>query len=269
MGRKLGRHRHRTFNRDAERIRVASVRSGLGAWTRLQAWMTIKPMVRGFWVAARDRSALGGHLTLAGNVDIDLSPYLFQHLVLDGSGDYAHVADTLSLYRILGTESYVDPALRGLTFGGWYRLDSGATPASTTYAHLSKWDGASNKRSYTMYTDGGDAGALKWAISSTGTSTSQTFDTGVTPVINEWYFAVAQFDPSADMYLWHNGTRYSVSTSVASIDSNDNRVEVGAHNTGGSSFDGRVGPQFIAASYIPEEDIRQLYQIGKSIFNTG
>lgn len=231
--------------------------------------------LRGFWPMssvnssgeAVDVSGVGNNLTGNGSLTFDYanSLYLpsFARFVATSSQYLSHVdaAD----FDILGTESYIQPARRGLTVGCWFSPD---IVDGTRQGLVSKYVVGANQRSFSlqMATTSND---LQFSLSSNGTSgaaISATHPGGLS--VAGWYFAVGRFDPSTEVAVFQNGTWERNTTSVpASIFNSTAPFNIGMVD-GGSLFyfDGEIAFAFLCAAHIPDSIIFNLYQATKGIF---
>ncbi len=164
---------------------------------------------------------------------------------------------------ILGTESYVYSARRGLTLGCWFY----PTIVDATARHLvGKFTTTGNQRSYVLRII--STNKLAFSLSADGTSTLTTVTSDVTISTNQWYFAVGQFTPSTEMRLFLNGTWYSNTTSIpASIFDSTAKFTVGAGNDGTNNFfGGDIRNVFVCAGQFSQSVIEDYYNNVKSFF---
>ncbi|MFH1635311.1 MAG: hypothetical protein ABIG63_15070, partial [Chloroflexota bacterium] len=132
-----------------------------------------------------DLCGTGRNLTRNGSLLLsrsDLAPCA----VFDGVGDYLSHADHAD-FDILGTEGYIDGAIRGLTVGGWFYNDN--APAAFE-AFVSKADGTVNS-SYLLYRL--NTGIYRFLIGTGGATV--VADTTAAPAAATWHCVIGRFDP--------------------------------------------------------------------------
>jgi hypothetical protein len=238
------------------------------------------PVLRGFWPTSsvvggptvapggnlNDISGNGLLLTYTGNplygID-ELAPYAD----FDGTGDYftragAGVNDPLDL---LGTETYVDTSLQGMSIGCWVNVDAYANDDGI----ITKGDiaGAAPNINYglELFTVpnrfrlwiGTGAGA---AVVSTATTTTGT-----------WYFVVGRFNHTTkDIDIFVNGV---FATPVATgllggLQNNNSPFNLGTYNNNATyCLDGRISMAFACASFISNAHVRNLYHQTRTLYN--
>lgn len=225
---------------------------------------TLLPGLRGFWPMsaidasgnAMDHSVNGQMLTYNGNGMYDLdnaAPYI----ALDGAGDYLSHVD-IGLYDILGTESYVNTALRGLTFGGWfYHAGMGDSEA-----YISKYSVSGNLSYYLLKNT---ADKVQFIISSNGTAlTSMSLDREI--LVETWTFAVGRFIPGASQSVFVNSEVGTASTTVTSIFNSNAPLQVGNGANNAHYLEGRASLCFLCAAALPSALIGNLYQVSRKLF---
>lgn len=220
------------------------------------------PGLRGYWPMgafdssgnAIDQSGNGRTLTYTGNPGHNFTTQGASYLDLDGTGDFLTRADEAGL-DIIGTESYVNSVVRGLTIGGWFRQDTlGAVDGL-----IGKWTDSGNQQGYLLLTVAGD---ITFAISSTG-STSTQYVHPTTISATTWYFIAGRFDPSTEMAIFLNDDKQVTTTSIpASIFVNSAALQVGVYNAGaaGTTLDGRVSNLFLCAMVLSDTAIDNIFQ---------
>jgi len=223
---------------------------------------TLLPGLRGFWPmsatnengAAIDQSGHNQILVTNGTPVYNFAnvPYVD----LNGTTDYLSHFDT-ALYDILGTESYIDPSLRGLTCGGWIRPNvTGVSNAGL----LSKYGTAGN-RSYLLLILNDKVSML---VSSNGTAqNTKTHDLALS---TGWYFVVGRYVPSTTVDVFVNGDKASLASGVsASAYNGSAELQIGTH-TNTYLFDGRMSLMFLTATALPDSILDNLYQTSRSLF---
>ena len=223
------------------------------------------PGLRGFWPmsafsdtgAALDQSGNVRTLTYNGNISYSytgVAPFSG----FDGTGDYLSRADEAGL-DILGTETYVDTAVRGMSIGGWFYLT-----VSTTQSPMGKWD-TNSQRSYRLVSDGTN---MLFQLSSNGTAT--TTATGPAHGTSEWIFIAGVYEPSTSMTVYVNGTSVEFTTSIpASIFSSTATFAIGSSFATGASLNaitGRASLCFLCTAMISESMVSSLFQSTRGLF---
>lgn len=194
------------------------------------------------------------HLTRNGSPTFNAAQ-LRSIVSFNGTTDYYTHADA-AIFDILGTETHIASALRGLTVGAWI-FPSNALPAATEQ----------------IITKGGTSAYLI-SRGTTGLVNLWISD-GVTPVAVAssaavgigWAFVCGRFDPSTEQKLWINGTTYINTTSIpASIANVSNAFSVGANGGGSSFFGGNVALVFLAQAAVPDIFIDTYFQMTAPLF---
>ena len=225
------------------------------------------PGLRGFWPIsafdsggdAQDQSGHAHHLAYNGNPTYNydgLAPYID----LDGTGDYLSRTDEADL-DIIGTETYVAAAARGLTLGGWFWF-ADATAAIETC--LSKWQAVVGGRSYML--DKTAAGLMRVLVSIDGTAViSQAAGQAVDST--SWVFAVGRFDPSNELAIFTNGTKDELAAGVPNrIHNSGSDFDVGARHGGTDLLTGRASLCFLCAACLSDAIIGSVFQQTRAAF---
>jgi len=159
------------------------------------------PGLRGFWPTssfnetgnAYDLSGQGRTLTYNGNPMYNYDG-LVPYIDLDGTGDYLSRADEAGL-DILGTETYVAAAARGLTTGGWFYFNNAL---GATEGMIAKWNSSlGNHRSYMLRRQAAD-GTIIFRVSDNGVG-SRAAQSTASPTATQWFFVVGRFDPGVEL----------------------------------------------------------------------
>lgn len=221
------------------------------------------PGLRGFWPMssfnengnAYDMSEQNRTLTYNGNPTYNYDNVV-PYIDLDGTGDYLSRADEAGL-DILGTETYVAAAVRGLSWGGWlYPEETG------TLEHiLTKW-GAPGQRAYRISLEANNTFTAN--ISDDGTN----YDTATSAVVamNTWYFVVGRFDPSTEIDIFVNEVEVVQATARASIFNSNTSFEIGSRAAGSGPFQGWASLCFLCATYLSDAIISSLFQQTRAAF---
>lgn len=239
------------------------------AWKSACSAFLALPGLHGFWPmsslgsagAAVDISGQGRELSYNGNPTYNYDG-LMAYIDLDGTGDYLDINDSVAL-SITGTETYIDSAVRGLTFGCWTQT----SVATTEQSIFGKWNSVGDNRSYNLKTSAADRFQLQ--ITNLGTladidavNDSVDYDTG------EWYFIVGRFDPSTAIYIDVNGRNTSnVAGIPASIFDSTADLVVGARNNGSADlYTGYVSCAFLCASFLSDAIVGALFEQTRAAF---
>lgn len=233
------------------------------------------PGLRGFWPMsafesggnAFDQSGNGRILTYNGNPTYNYDK-LVPYINLDGTGDYLSRADEAGL-DILGSESYVASAARGLTIGGWFWID--VLPGANGAGYIAKWNDAGvNQRSYLIWHSTA-ANVIGFYISSLGTgATIFSIDSSIVPAISQWYFIVGRFDPSTELAIWINGVKDTNAVAIpAAIFNSTASLTIGRWEGGGAGvqyLDGRASLNFLCAAALSDDIIGELFSLSRGWF---
>lgn len=217
------------------------------AWKSAASALLGLPGLRGAWSAAvvgavgelNDISGHGGHLALNGNPTFRyLTSGLIAWCEYDGTGDYHSIPDN-ARYDIIGNETYINSAVRGLTIGGWFR----PTETGTLERLMCKWTAGAGNRSYTLNYTVGDA--FQFTISNDGTNTFTVTSTAITPV-NNWYCVFGRFlsaTPELNIYVGQASGWTAITNAVgipATIFNSNANFVVAANSGGTEEFQGRI-----------------------------
>jgi len=222
------------------------------------------PMLRGFWPMAPidsggdcyDQSGHGHVLSYNGNPTYNYTTNLVPYIDLDGTGDYLTRTDEADL-DITGTETYVDSAVRGLTWGLWcYPEETG------TAEYIFSKFGAVGNYSYLLWIRTTDD--FRANISDDGTN--MDIATSAVVSMDAWYFVVGRFDPSNFVELYVNGTWYQGATARASVFNSNADLVIGAGSGGVSPFNGLATLAFLCAADLSDAIIDNLFQQTRGLF---
>jgi len=226
------------------------------------------PGLRGFWPMssfneagnAYDMSEQGRTLTYNGNPTYNydgVAPYID----LDGTGDFLTRGDEAGL-DILGTETYVAAAVRGLTLGCWAYFNNVAVAAECI---MTKGDGLVAATAYWL--DRGALGNARFIISDG--AAFQIAGGAIALQQDTWYFLVGRFEPSTEAAIFVNSVQ--VGSDVAGIPAVLLNVganfDIGSYNNGtGLLMTGRVSLAFLCTSLLSEAIISSLFQQTRAAF---
>jgi hypothetical protein len=164
---------------------------------------------------------------------------------------------------ILGTESYVDSAYRGLTFGGWFYHHG----VAATQGLASKWTAAGNQRAYLLEFLLG-VGAYRLEISNNGIAAVVVTDAVVgLPSVDTWYFVVGRFDPSTEIAIFVNNNKTTnVAAIPAALFNSSAQFQIGAFEAGMNLLNGRVSMCFLCAAMLSDSIIGALWHQTRNMF---
>lgn len=221
--------------------------------------------LRGFWPMsafsaigdAFDQSGNGRTLTYNGNPTYNYDG-LVPYIDLDGTGDFLSRADEAG-FDIIGTETYVASAVRGLTLGGWFWTDS---IAAGIKGLITKHDGATIAGSaYEINISTATPTCVVHAAASHGASSSITVTTGT------WNFILGRYTPSTEVAIFVNGTKdTNVAGIPASINNSAAPFNIGAFNSTTLLLDGRASLCFLCAAALSDTIIDAAFQATRAAF---
>lgn len=227
------------------------------------------PGLRGYWPmgafsdtgAAIDQSGNGRTLTYNGNPTHNyVTTYGAPYLDLDGTGDYLSRVDEAGL-DILGTESYVGSAVRGLTMGGWFYFDTLTANADTL---MSKWGTSTASGAYMLYV--GTANVIVFITENSAGTLSQVTSSAA-PSATAWHLIVGRFTPSTEVAVFIDKVKTVNTTSIiTNLRNNAIALEIGNWSTGGGVMDGRVSNCFLCATVLSDTALDNLYDNTKSYY---
>jgi len=251
----------------AERVRNQETMEALSPELVIAQYLLL-PGLRAFWPMssvswlgvdqARDFSGGGLHLTNNNSADFGydgLAPYVD----FDGVNQYLSRADggAGNWADIVGTETYIVAAQRGLTTGGWWYFDSvAATPRL-----VSKNDGiAAATSSYLLY-GGGTANFAVYSGANTYAVTGSALTTGT------WYYIVGRYVPSIERAIFVNNVVATNNAPATPANINDSAapVEIGA-TAGTRNLSGKASLVFLCAAALSDEIILALFQQSRGLF---
>lgn len=219
---------------------------------------TLLPGLRGFWPMTAFNSS-GGALDLSGNahhLTSDGLPIFFGQpgfAALDGTDDSFSHADTAGL-DISAAESYIDPSMRGLTMGGWFRVPDAAQTAS-----MSKWADTA-QQAYKM-------GFTNFHISQDGSASNFVYFSSQPYIADAWHFFVGRFDRSAGtLDMWCNEERADqVETAYTAIFNSTEPFRIGRQQTNFSECD--PSHCFLCCSALSDDVISSLFEVSRGLFS--
>lgn len=218
------------------------------------------PGLRGFWPmsgfdSTGDATDFGGlvhPMQYTGNPTYGYTGVM-PYIDLDGTGDYLTVADHAD-FDILGTETYVASAFRGLTMVGWFNLDA----VAASQALIAKSDSVAANSSYHLYMRN-TTPSLRFQVSN-GAAFSTVDMTVVTPATT-FLFCAARYTPSTEIKVWQNLDTATNTTAIPAAIANSARaLTIGAFDGGASLLAGTASFVAVYAMALSDAIITTLYQ---------
>jgi len=245
------------------------------------AWKSANSMIqellglRGSWPMssidanghAQDLSGHGNHITgVRSRPDYGLHN-LVPYVELDGND--ALISSDRADYDILGTEAFMLGAYRGLTLGGWWRLDT-----LQACGLIGKWNGATNNRSYQLdWWNNNNTFAFHITNNGLWANEQHVEATSYSEAVDTWYFVAARFDPGNENKIWVGAATDTAltadinATTHASIFNGAADLEIGYWNEGGGFFlDGDASCVFLCGSKLPDYVIDAMFAHTKRLF---
>jgi len=247
------------------------------AWKSAVAAFQALPGLRGFWPCSTLRYTAGNQVVdLSGQqndlTNINASQFGYYDLApivtFDGVNQYLDRVDggAANWGDILGTEAFITPAQRGMTFGGWFNIDSadignrvclntkGFAGVGTT-----SWWFEKQASDFLLFMVGTGA-----ALPGIAGAATVTFDT--------WLFLVCRFVPatSLDLIVGEAGALTQVQQGAgvpaALLDTNVS-FNIGSYGGGaGLWMKGSTSLHFLCATALPDVTIFSLYQQTRRMF---
>lgn len=214
-----------------------------------------------------DVSGNANHLQAAaalGNVTFgyDTTPSLVPVAVFGGGANqYLFRADggAASWADILGTETYIQAAQRGLTLGGWFWIDNYAT-----LMFLMAKDNNAGFRPYTLFSNA----ATQVITFRAGTGAAISAVNSAAQSARTWLFIVGRFVPSTTLDIYVNNTKTSNPTAIAALLDGADNFTIGEASGGGAwPFTGRAAMCFLCAAALSDSIITSLFHQTRAMFN--
>lgn len=184
----------------------------------------------------------------------------------DGTGDYHSFVDNVN-FDILGTETYILAAYRGLTIGGWFEFDD--DPPAAEEQLIAKWDAGAN-RAYTLRRRVGTD--IQFSIYD-GVGVD-SIDTVATTGTSQWYFCAGRYEPGAGpaeiaVFLKSENVNEIATNAVgipAALQNSGSDFTIGASGTPGSYLDGRASLCFVCVEQLSNAILDSLFQQTRAAF---
>lgn len=227
------------------------------------------PALRGAWVASvasggnwHDISGHSNHLTYNGNPEHTYS-VLVPNWKLDGTGDFFSITDVASAndFDVLGTETYIAAAARGLTVLLWFYPEE----TGTVEALIAKY-GVAGSRAYRLTLTAADT--VRMEFSDDCTDTDLVASSAIS--MGAWYFAAGRVRPSnfVDVFVGSSAglEETNQATVKASICNTGTDLNIGARAGGTEPFQGRLALCAVCAAALSDTIIWTIYHMTKRYF---
>ncbi len=226
------------------------------------------PGLVGFWPMSgvqrstgdtRDFGGGGLDLTYNGDPTYNIYNDLVPYIDLDGTGDNLTRADETDL-DVQGNETIYATAVRGLTVGGWFFIDTAANTGLIT-----KWntDGATVQATFLLRQN---TTVFNLLLSVDGTTVNVNLNAG-TVQTGTWVHVVATFSPSAEAAIFIDGVKTSTAAGIpATLFNSTSPLEIGSFNGSLFLLDGRASLCFLSANFLPDAYINALFQQSRVLF---
>ena len=172
----------------------------------------------------------------------------FGYGVLSGTGSSAKWRRTdEGAISIVGTESRIESAIRGLTLWAIVEFDNSATADEFI---LGQWSGTAGNYAYKIHRK--SDGQFEASISDDGTNILSATSTGSQPGSGEPIFVGMRWVPSTSLTLYVNGNAYSNTTSIyATLNNSASSFTVGKNAGDNDDAEGKI---FAGALYASRTD---------------
>ena len=256
------RQREKKLQQELARKEVG--RNNYAAWSRLSSSLLSLPAYISIWTAAGRNYTNpqlfdigGGGYDLTNNNTAQFGSDGLVPIVrlVSGSSQCFSRADggALNWADVLGTETTVIAADRGLTVGGIFKLNDAIAAFEWLF---SKDTGAGATRSYALRRSNvGAINAVAW--DSVGTLAQ---DTGGTLSSSVYHVAALCFDPGATIGTYLDGTLSTTATAITNIRDSTAPFTIGATGTPSSYSGMDLVAGFLCAANVASSTLDALYQ---------
>ena len=245
------------------------------AWQMAVSTFLGLPGLRAFWPMssvdyaaanrARDISGQGYHLTDNNTPTFNfdgLAPYV----EFDGVNQYLSRIDggAANWADVTGTETYIDAGVRGLTFGGWFYLDTAA--GANKESLITKGTLGAATSSYMLFIQQGSTEPRLFL--SDGAATN-IHGTGASIGTLTWTFIVGKYiaaGPTSVVYI--NNIINIDLVGIPAAPLNDSAIDfnIGALNSASNFLDGRASLCFLCAAALSDATILAMYDQTRGLF---
>lgn len=142
----------------------------------------------------------------------------------------------------------------GFTVGGWFQMTSGDTLMSVWSASANQcWRLFVNSSTPTFY------------VSSTGANSFSVASVAITA--GRWYFVVGRYNPSTEIAIFLNATKYANTSSIpASLFNATANFAIGGNSGGTELLTGKASMCFMSHEILPDSYINVLFQLGRTMY---
>lgn len=172
---------------------------------------------------------------------------------------YFSRADEAGL-SIAGDEAYVDPAIQGITVGGWFWFNA----VGVTYGLMSKYV-TGGQASYRMRRDSDNEVYFLVSGDGSGETGTSSFDAPLTTA-GAWFFCVGRAVNGTTITVFLNGIENEGGAAPPSpIFDSTSPFEIGRMNAG-SYLDGRAALCFVCAAAVPNNILEAAFEQSRGFF---
>lgn len=224
------------------------------------------PGLRGLWTPGSvdnggsmfDRSGQGRTLTYNGNPQLDIHNDLVPFWDHDGVGDYFSRIDEAGL-DVTGAEGAVAAARRGLTVGGWFKVDA----LATRYGLLNKYLSAGNQRAWALWVF--ETGtAATFYTSGDGLNVTGIISATTPLVAGEWTFIAGRYMTNLSSAVFVNEQSWTDAAVSATLFNSTAAFEIGRFD-GGSALAGGCAVAFMCGCALSDTLLKHLYNAGRTV----
>ncbi len=233
------------------------------------------PGLVGFWpTAERDLSGNNHTLTRSGTIEtIQYDNNIVPYAQFDASGSaYAFSPDPaapLSIFDIIGNESWSDSTSHGITMGGWWQVNNLGVVSEVLMA---KFLVAGNQKAYRLQVTS-TAETLQFTLSDDGIA-NRSFGSTFAPSANTWFYAVAWWKPSSIMRIYYAlatdndvASEDKTSSVPATLHDSTGQFSISSQNDGAFAYlNGRSSMTFLVRGRIPPIYIETIFDLTSPLF---
>jgi len=245
------------------------------AWKSVVSQYLALPGLRAFWpMSAVDYSAAnraldiagGGHHLTAVNtptfghenlipyVEFDAASSQYLSRADGGAGDWADIT---------GGETYIESGKRGLTLGGWFKLND----LDNRAVLISKWGTSTAEKSYLLYFRGDIANDPIYFYAGNGTADAWkalTFSADT-----DWWFLAGRYDRASENVTVFANSSSATNAATGLGNLADSTIDFAIAEAPGSAvfFNGKASMCFLCAASLSDTQIWSLFQQSRAMFN--
>lgn len=238
------------------------------AWGKAISMFLMLPGLRGFWPMSPSNDGgntydLSGQLrtlTYNGNPTYNLMG-LAPYIAFDGTGDFLNRVDEAGL-DILGNETHMATAIRGLTVGGWFY------PTATTNlaGYIAKYTNVAATSAFALHQSTSVANSVRFVVYSGG-SNYPALSAANAGSLNTWHFFAGRYVPSTTVSVFTDGTFVDYAVAIpATLTNSTADLEIGRLAGALAYYTGYASLCFLCAAALPDRIVRALYHHTRSLF---